>query len=448
MPRHKRLSKKYTPLLIAVGLPASLKMIAEYMQQLIDMIYIGQYNTNSFVAISSIIMPLAVVESIWWGLTSANTVMISQRLGAKKDKEASTVAHRMFMIGGIFSVLFFTFWQTCAPVVIQMMNLTGDTATEAINYLRTYSYLYLFRFVFVGAPSSALIALGKTKQIMWATIAQSLTNIALNPIFIWGVEGLVPEFGLRGAAFGTVSAELICAFMISSYFIKHNFLNLKEVKIAFNNFFIKERLIYGMPITIEIMFWAFASALIISMLNDKIYLGAAIFTIGFQLSDVCYKALYGFDLANMSLVGKAFGGKRKDRAIASIKSSLNLKLIFGGILFITIFLFQEQLTRFFTTDEYIIQQTLDNFFWILAVSALIITVGLNMSTMNGMGYARYSLYISIVGISLRIIISWWVLYHTNFGITGVWIASFTEESLRLLCTYLVRKFLIAKRWPA
>ncbi|MGL4387892.1 MAG: MATE family efflux transporter, partial [Brevinema sp.] len=385
MSHDKRLSKKFTPILLAIGIPASLKMIAEFLQQFIDTIYIGQYNNDSFVAISSIIMPLLIVESIWVGLNSANTIMISQRIGAKKNNEAGTIAHRMFFLGIFFSLLFFTFWQSASSYIVQVMNLESEAAKEGEKYLKTVSYLYLFRFVFIGAPSSILIAIGKTQQIMWATIAQSLTNIILNPIFIWGVAGVIPELGLQGAAIGTVIAEMMCGIIISLYFWKHNFLYIKQQKFSFSSFFIKERIILGIPLTVEIMFWSFATALIISMLNQTLYLGAAIFNIGFLLSDVCYRSLYGFDLANMSLVGKAFGGQRKDRTIASIRSSLHIKLFFGSILFAILFFFQEPIVHLFTQEAEIIQQTLDNFFWILAISALLITVGLNMSTLNGMG---------------------------------------------------------------
>ncbi|MGL4562382.1 MAG: MATE family efflux transporter [Brevinema sp.] len=446
MSQYKRLTKKFTPILLAIGIPASLKMIAEFFQQFIDTIYVGQYNSDSLLAISSIIVPIWMIESIWIGMNSANTVMISQRIGSKDTVKASKIALYMFILGGICSGLYFIFWQLATPTIIQLMHLKGVAAQEGSTYLKTYSYLYLVRFFFVGAPSSALIAIGKTKPIMWATIAQSLTNIILNPILIWGVNGYIPELGLKGAAIGTVVAEIVCAIVISTYFWKHDFLHIKQQPIKPINFDIKERLILGIPITIEMMFWSFATSMIISMLNHTIPLGGAIFNIGFLLSDVSYRALYGFDLANMSLIGKAFGAKRKDRTVASIRSSLNVKLIAGSILFTILLVFQEPITKLFTSDMIIIQETLDNFSWILAISALLITVGINMSTLNGMGYSRYSLYISLVGISLRILISWWVIYHTNFGIAGVWAATFTEEAIRLLATYLARVFLLKKYW--
>lgn len=446
MPAYKRLTKKITPILLGIGVPASLKTIAEYLQQVIDTMYIGQYNKDSLLAISSIIVPMWMIESIWIGFTSGNTVMISQRIGSKKYTDAAKISQYTFFLGGFFSIAYFLFWQFSSNHIVNLMNLQGYPAQEAVTYLKTVSFLYLIRFVGIGVPSSTLIGLGKTNCIMWGTLIQSLTNIILNPILIWGIDGFIPEMGLKGAAIGTVCAEIMAMLVISSYFWKHDFLKIKLSKIFPTAFYIKERLLLGVPITIEIMFWSFGTSLIISMLNNAIPFGGAIFNVGFLLSDLCYRTLYGFDLANMSLIGQAFGAKRKDRTIASVRSSLKVKIISGGILFLALMIFREQITSLFTNDQLIIKTTLDNFSWILAISLLVITVGINMSTLNGMGYSRYSLYISLIGISLRILISWWMIYHTNFGISGVWAATFIEEALRLLATYLSRKFILKKYW--
>ncbi|MGL4676725.1 MAG: MATE family efflux transporter [Brevinema sp.] len=445
MPNYKALTKRITPLVLGIGIPASLRSLSQYIQQIIDTMYIGQYNSESLLAISSVIIPFWMFESIWIGITASTTVMIAQRIGAKQNLSATKTAQMTFILGAILSLCYFIFWQNMSGQVAQFMNLSGTPASYAVSYIKTVSFLYLFRFVGIGAPGSILEALGNTKMVMWATLAQSITNILLDPLLIWG-WGSIPELGIKGAAIATVCAEAVAFLILSSYFWKHNYLKLKHTSIfplQFNGF---ERFKLGIPITVEVMIWSLSTSTIISMMNFVYPLGGAIFNVGFLLSDMCYRLLYGFDIANMSLMGRSFGAKRRDRMIATLRAVTKTKWITGIGILITVYIFRYGIVRLFSNDTIIIQTTLDNFTWILAIALVTLSVGINMSTLNSMGYARYCLYVSMFAIPLRVLLSYWVLYHTNIGIIGIWAATIVEEVLRIYLTYIIRNRMLEKYW--
>ncbi len=445
MPKYKTLTKKLTPIVLGVGIPASLRSFSQYLQQVIDTMFVGQYDSESLLAISSVIIPFWMFESIWIGVTSATTVMIAQRIGAKKTSSATKVAQLTFLISGISAISYFVFWQNMSGAVAYYMNLQGKASIDATTYIKTLSFLYLFRFVGIGAPSSILEALGNTRILMIATIAQTITNIALDPILIWG-WGAIPELGIQGAAYATIIAELVACIIISSYFWRHNYLKLKTTPITPFQFDAFERFKLGMPMTVEIMVWSLSTSTIISMLNNVLPLGGAIFNVGFLLSDVSYRLLYGFDIANMSLIGRAFGAKRKDRMVAILRAVTKSKWILGLIIMAFVYTFRQNIVQMFTNDEIIIRATIDNFEWIIAMTFVIITIGIHMSTLNGMGYARYVFYIALIVIPLRVILTYFVLYYTDFGITGVWGVTILEEGSRVIITYIVRQRVLEKYW--
>ncbi len=445
MPQYKNLTKKITPLVLGIGIPASLRNLSQYLQQVIDTMFIGQYNSDSLLAISSVIIPFWMLESIWIGVTSATTVMIAQRIGAKKNSSATKVAQLTFFIGGVASICYFIFWQNMSGLVAHYMNLQGKASSDAIIYIKTLSFLYLFRFVGIGAPGSVLEALGNTRILMIATMAQTITNILLDPILIWG-WGFIPELGIQGAAYATAIAEFVACVIISIYFWKHNYLKLKDAPVKPLQFDVFERFKLGMPITTEIMIWSLSTSIIISMLNHVLPLGGAIFNVGFLLSDISWRILYGFDVANMSLIGRSFGAKRKDRMIATLRSVTNTKLILGVLIVILSYILREPIVKLFSSDQLIIQTILDSFGWILTIALVTITIGVHMSTLNGMGYSRYVFYIALFVIPLRVLLSYIVLYHTNFGIVGVWAATIVEELLRLIFTYMARQRVLRKYW--
>jgi len=445
VPQYHTLAKRFTPIVLGIGIPASLRSISQYIQQIIDTMYLGQYSTDSLLAISSIIVPFWMFESFWVGIMSATTVIIAQKIGAKEYFKATKVAQSIFFIALIMSIIYFIFWQNMSTVIVKLMSLKGVAGTQAELYINTVSWLYLFRFIGLGAPASILEALGKTKIIMWSTLGQSITNIILDPILIWGF-GSIPELGIQGAAIATVLAEIVGMIILSSNFWRHNYLKIKTTNFFPIHWYIKKRLTFGAPITTEVMLWSSSTASIISMLNIAIPMGGAIFNVGFLLSDLCYRMLFGFDVANMSLIGRSFGAKRKDRMIATLRALTKVKVLIGLILVLFLYLLKDTIVRLFTNDPIIIQNTLDNFVWILAIALITLSVGINISTLNGMGYSRYNLYISTIGISLRILLSAWVIFYTNFGIAGVWAATIVEESSRLLIGYLVRIKVLQHYW--
>lgn len=445
MPNYKKLTEKVTPLVLGIGIPASLRSLSQYIQQIIDTMYIGQYNSDSLLAISSVIIPFWMFESLWIGMMTATTVMIAQRVGAKTHSTATKVAQTIFIIGAFSSICYFIFWQIMSPKVAQFMNLKGASAEHAIVYIKTVSFLYLFRFVGIGAPSSVLEALGNTRIVMWATLCQSITNIILDPILIWGF-GPFPELGIKGAAIATVVAELVAAIILSKYFWARNYLHIKNTALFPIQWDWKERFKLGIPISIEIMIWSLSTSTIIAMLNAVFPMGGAIFNVGFLLSDMCFRLLYGFDIANMSLIGRAFGAKRKDRMVATIRAVTKTKWISGIVIMITVFLLRYPIIRMFSNDPIIVQTTLDNFPWILGIALVTLSIGINMSTLNGMGYSRYCLYVGFFAIPFRVVLSYWVLYHTDLGIAGVWAATIVEEVIRLILTYLIRNHMLEKYW--
>ncbi|MGL5956126.1 MAG: MATE family efflux transporter [Brevinema sp.] len=445
MPNYKALTKRIMPLVLGIGIPASLRSLSQYIQQIIDTMYIGQYDSESLLAISSVIIPFWMFESIWVGITASTTVMIAQRIGAKQNLSATKTAQMTFMLGAILSLCYFIFWQNMSGQVAKFMNLSGTPANYATSYIKTVSFLYLFRFVGIGAPGSILEALGNTRIVMWATLAQSITNILLDPLLIWG-WGFIPELGIQGAAIATVVAETVAFIILSTYFWKNNYLNLKNTSLLplqFNGF---ERFKLGMPITVEVMIWSLSTSAIIAMMNFAYPLGGAIFNVGFLLSDMCYRLLYGFDIANMSLMGRSFGAKRRDRMVATLRAITKTKWITGIVILIMVYTFRYAIIRMFSNDDIIIQTTLDNFTWILAIALVSLSVGINMSTLNSMGYARYCLYVSLFAIPLRVLLSYWVLYHTDIGVAGVWAATIVEEGLRIYLTYIIRNRMLEKYW--
>ncbi len=440
------LTRKLTPIVLGIGIPASIRSISVYLQQIIDTMFIGHYDTDSLAAISSVVIPFWTLESVWIGTMSATTIMIAQRVGAKLNLSAAKTAQMTFIYGFLLSFVYFWFWRAYSGRLAEVMGLTGYAAEDAVTYINMVSYVYLFRFAGIGSPISVMEALGHTRIIMIATIIQTVLNTILDPLFIWGVEGFIPEMGIKGAALVTVIVESVACIILSIYFWRQNYLKLKNIPILPLKLGLAERAVVSMPITVEIMVWSFSTSMIISMMNRAFPSGGVIFNVGFLLSDICYRMLYGFDVANMSLMGRSFGAKRKDRMKSLLRAVARTKWASGIVILTLMFVFRHDVVGMFTNDKVIINTTLDNFIWIMFISFLTIPLGVNFSTLNSMGYSRYCLYVSLVAIPLRVALAYFFLNYTEFGVLGVWLATVVEEGVRIVWTTSIRDRMLHKYW--
>ena len=76
--------------------------------------------------------------------------------------------------------------------------LFGDAYTPAINTLRILSAGFIINNI-LGLNGETLVAIGKTKFIMWATLATSTLNVVINVV-------LIPPLGIEGAAIALITA--------------------------------------------------------------------------------------------------------------------------------------------------------------------------------------------------------------------------------------------------
>jgi len=122
-----------------------------------------------------------------------------------------------------------------------------EMATQGSSYFRVLMY---GNFLFpLGAGFSAyFIGLGRTKIIGIATLGSQLINIGLNYVLIFGVVGIIPSLGVKGAAFATLFSQAIfCLSLFVLFFWERR---AKEYGIrnwTFNKTLFKETLSLGMP---------------------------------------------------------------------------------------------------------------------------------------------------------------------------------------------------------
>jgi putative MATE family efflux protein len=146
--------------------------------------------------------------------------LISKSLGQGEPKKAShaagnalfmsAVIYLVFLLFGLFGVKWYISSQTADPLISDM----------ATSYLRICC-LVSVGIVFFSVFEKILQACGHAMYSTIAQVAGAVTNIILDPIFIYGLVGL-PKMGVKGAAYATVIGQIVSAVLGLIFHLKVN----------------------------------------------------------------------------------------------------------------------------------------------------------------------------------------------------------------------------------
>ena len=76
-----------------------------------------------------------------------------------------------------------------------------------------------FIFALIPAISSFFIGQGKVRLVTISVVTANILNVLFDVLFIFGVQGFIPEFGITGAAMATALASFIQAIILLSVFL-------------------------------------------------------------------------------------------------------------------------------------------------------------------------------------------------------------------------------------
>src|SRR6266568_1068276 len=105
-----------------------------------------------------------------------------------------------------------------SPLLAAWVVESQDVGVAVDGFLQIAAYGICFTGA-CFAYSALLVSLGRTRVLIPATIILAATNIVLNYVFIFGRFGL-PALGMRGAAIGSVGAEIATCLFLTVYVLR------------------------------------------------------------------------------------------------------------------------------------------------------------------------------------------------------------------------------------
>jgi putative MATE family efflux protein len=212
-------TRTLSKLIWKVSIPIIFVEATETLDHLIDTLFLSRVGVTELGSIAVadavmllfLIIPLSMVDGI--------QILTARRFGQRRFDAVGVVFNQGFLITMALCGLALIALKLFSPVVANWM-VESDAVGDALD---SYLQIDAYSIPFAGATfafSALLTSLGRTGALIPATIIVVISDVVLNYIFIFGKLGC-PEFGMRGAALGSIGAEFAASLFLAWYVWKH-----------------------------------------------------------------------------------------------------------------------------------------------------------------------------------------------------------------------------------
>jgi len=202
-----------------ISLPIILAQANETILHLIDTAFLARVGVTELgaIAVADSILLLFLVLPI--GLVDGIQILAARREGENRPAELGALFNQglalVLMVCVASTAALKLAWPTLGSWFVESEAL--DTAVDGFLQIAAYG----ITFTSVNFAYSALfVSLGRTRVLIPATIVLAVSNIVLNYSFVFGKLG-APALGMRGAAIGSVGAEILACVYLTAHLWRH-----------------------------------------------------------------------------------------------------------------------------------------------------------------------------------------------------------------------------------
>ena len=428
-------------LLMQYAVPAIIAMTASSLYNMVDSIFIGHGVGTMALSALALTFPLMNLGAAFGALVGVGAAtLISVKLGQKDYDTAQRVLGNVFvlniLLGLAFTVIVF-------PFLNPILYFFGGS-DETVEYARQFMEIILLGNVvthlYLGL-NAVLRASGHPKQAMYATIATVAINTILAPIFIF-----MFDWGIRGAAIATVSAQVIALLWQLKQFNNANEL----LHFRWGIFRLKRKIVFdSLAIGMSPFLMNLAACLIVILINQglKKYggdLAIGAFGIVNRLVFIVVMIVMGLNQGMQPIAGYNFGAKLYDRVNKVLKLTIIYATCVTTFGFLVGMLAPNLVVGIFTSDAELTEFSATG----LRITVMFFPIiGFQMVSSNffqSIGMAGKAIFLSLTRQMLILLPCLLILPHF-FGVAGVWYSMPVSDLLAslialVMLVYQFRKF--------
>jgi putative MATE family efflux protein len=353
-----------------LAIPALISGVSEPILSITDTAIVGNMPVGATESLSAVGIVGAFISMLIWVLgqtRSAISSIVSQYVGADNlDKVKNLPAQAIFIITSL-SILIILITYPLAVPIFKLYNASSLILDYSVDYYRIRVFGFPFT-LFTIAVFGTFRGLQNTFYPMIIAVVGAATNIVLDVVFVFGIEGIIPAMNIKGAAYASVIAQLLMA-LVSAYYL----LTKTEIPLRFSLPFNKEigrfllmiANLFIRTLALNVTLY-FASAF--STSYGKEYIAA--YTIAINLWFLGAFIIDGYASAGNILAGKLFGAKDYKKLIELSNKLIKYGIVVGVVMSIIGALIYYPIGTLFTKDTLVLNEFYKVFWLVLTMQPL------------------------------------------------------------------------------
>jgi len=335
---NKRLFTLFWPLIVEQLLVVMIGMV--------DMLMVSSVGEYAVSGISLVETINFLIITAFNAIATGGSVVASQYLGRKEEKNASCAARQLVYIGIIISVILMIFTLFTRRFMLKTIfgNIADDVMAAADIYFLFIALSYPFLALYTAA-AAMFRSMGNSKIPMRSVILLNIFNIGGNALFIY-----VFKLGVAGAAISTFIGRAVVAVILIYLLIKDKtrLINLHGItKVKLEGTMIKRILNIGIPSGLESSMFQVGKILITRIFTVFGTAAIAANAVGATINSIAFMPGSGFGMGLLIVVGQCIGAGDYLAAKKYTKKIMILSYLTYLIININIYIFMNPIISVF-----------------------------------------------------------------------------------------------------
>ena len=430
--------------IIAQAVPLTIAQLVQLLYNVVDRIYIGHLGDGNSIALTGVGLTFPVVTLIMAFTAlfgNGGVPLFSMARGAGDEEEAGKIlgnSYGLLLISSvILTVVGYVF---CKPILFAF-----GASEESFVYAKQYLDIYLIGTIFSMSATGLngyINAQGFPKIGMLSVIIGAVSNIILDPIFIFGLN-----MGVSGAALATIISQAISAMWVLNFLfgkkaivpLKLNNIRINKgrtleiFKLGTSNF-----IMHGTNCLVQV-----ACNSTLQTYGGDLYVG--IMTVVNSVREIFILPINGIVSGSQPVISFNYGAKDYKR----VKSGIRFNTLIGSAYtmgaWVLILLAPKFWFGIFSDDFTMMNagiEMLKIYFFGFVFMALQFA---GQSTFQALGDAKHAIFFSLLRKAIIVVPLALILPKVGFGVKGVFLAEPISNVIGGIACYATMRLAVYKK---
>lgn len=437
--------------ILKLAMPISIAILIPQVNMLTNTIFLGYYKPEGVVATTQDLLAASGIAGIYYltivmvgyGLSSGMLMLMSRKAGENDVFGLGKLFSNGVLLSLALSILLIGASYFIAPLLFNQVIHDASIREAAISFIKI-RYWGLPFVMLCQLSNSLFLATSKSKVIVLGSLVQTISNILLDYLLIFGI-GIFPEMGLNGTALASVFSEVF--YLITVLWIIEKSSLFKQYRISyFSNpdwKLMKETLVKSSPLIMQYFLSIGAWEVFFIYVEHLGKTESAVSQILRSVFGLVGVVTWALASTCNSMVSNVIGQGKLDEVIPLIKKIIVVSFSISFLLGIAVISFPEDFLRLLTSDEMLVQKGIVSLrivvlaTWMLSVSTIC------FNGVLGTGNTRINMFFEFIAIIFYVVYITIVIEKLRLPLPYAWASEFVYWlSLFILSSF----YLYSGRW--